>query len=390
MGQRESPIVRGGGTGIIIKANGVILTNNHVIDGAETIKVKLADGREFDGRVKGSDPRSDLALVTIDAKDLPTVKLGDSDNTKVGEWVIAMGNPYGFDYTVTAGIISAKGRKVTDSDRFEDFLQTDASINPGNSGGPLLNLDGEVIGINTMIAGIGTGIGFAIPSTLAQSIADQLLTSGKVVRPWMGVGIQPVTQEMAQSLGIDAQKGGAIVNQVQPGSPAEKAGMQRGDVVVKVENEKISDADDLVRAVQTRKVGEELKVVVIRDNKEKTLKVTTEAMPESPREALAQGPGNDAGGAVDKLGVEVKGMTNEMAQRYGLRNSEGVVITDIKPDSVCARAGLREGDVVLEVNRRPISNVNDFTQMAGTADRGTLLLLISREGTTLFVPVRLS
>jgi Do/DeqQ family serine protease len=381
----EAPLVKGGGTGIIVKPDGMILTNNHVVEGTESIKVFLNDGREFNATVKGTDPKTDLAVVKIDAKDLPTVKLGDSDATKVGEWVIAMGNPFGFDYTVTAGIVSAKGRRVSGGDKYEDFIQTDASINPGNSGGPLLNLNGEVIGINTMIAGIGTGIGFAIPSNLAQNVSKQLMDNGRVVRPWMGVSIQSMTEDIAKGLKLPGRDG-ALVGQVYEDSPAARAGIERGDVIVKLDDKPIKDGDALVKAVLNHKVGDEVPVVVIRDGKEKTFRVKTGTLPDEPQ-ALAQ---NDAvrSKRMDNLGLEVQNLTQEMARKLGIRSKGGVVVSSVKPNSPAANAGLAPGDVILEVNRQPVNTVVEFTDAAKDT-QGAVLLLVSREGNTFFVPVRM-
>ncbi len=380
---RQPPTVKGGGSGIIVRSDGKILTCNHVVEGADKITVYLADGREFPATIKGTDPKTDLAVIEIDAKGLPTATLGDSDKTRVGEWVVAMGSPYGFDYTVTAGIVSAKGRRVTGGEKYEDFIQTDASINPGNSGGPLLNLDGEVIGINTMIAGIGTGIGFAVPSSLAKTVVDQLVSTGKVVRPWLGVGIQPITEEMVGFLKLDDRKG-ALVSQVYSGSPAEKAGVQVGDVVVKVDDTEIESPDELVRSVLRHEVGDRLRLTVIRDGKEKRIEVKTGVMPEEP-----WGTGPNSTGKVAEFGVEVQELTSEMAGAMGIGTEGGVVVTSVQPGSPAAEAGIRRGDVILEVNRRPVESVSSFVQAAAKATGDTALLLVGRDGRTFFVQLRL-
>lgn len=383
----DEPTVRGGGTGMIVRADGMILTNNHVVKDADTIKVFLNDGREFVATVKGTDPRTDLAVIQIDAKNLPAVTLGNSEAMKVGEWVVAMGNPYGFDYTVTAGIVSAKGRKVVGGQQYEDFIQTDASINPGNSGGPLLNLDGEVIGINTMIAGIGTGIGFAIPSNMAQKVASQLMSDGKVVRPWLGVGIQSVSDEFVKSLNLP-DKEGALVNQVYEGSPAEKAGVKRGDVIVRLGEKDIKDSDSLIKTVLESNVGDKLKLVVVRDGKEVALDLKTDVMPGEPQKMAAAGGSSES--RVDALGVSVKGVNAELAEKLGMRAPSGVVVTGVSPGSPVSKAGLRTGDVVLEVNRRPVNSPDEFNTAASKTSQGAVLLLVSREGNTYFVAVRLT
>ncbi len=381
---RQPPTIKGGGSGMIVRSDGMILTCNHVVEGADKITVYLADGRSFPAKIKGTDPKTDLAVIEVDAKDLPVIELGDSDKTRVGEWVIAMGSPYGFDYTVTAGIVSAKGRRVTGGEKYEDFIQTDASINPGNSGGPLLNLDGEVIGINTMIAGIGTGIGFAVPSSLAKTVVDQLVTTGKVVRPWIGVGIQPVTPEMVSFLKLDERKG-ALVSQVYSGSPAEKAGLQIGDVIVKVDDTDIDDPDTLVRSVLRHDVGDKLKLLVVRNGKEKRIEVKTGVMPEEPT-----GSGMLGTGKVPEFGVEVQDLTSEMAGAMGIGTEGGVVVTSVEPGSPAADAGIRRGDVILELNRQPVESASRFVEAAAQAKGDTALLLIGRDGRTFFVQLHLN
>jgi len=385
----EAPIVRGGGTGIVVTEDGMILTNNHVVEDADTIKVTFSDDREFTAKVQGVDPRTDLAVIKIDAKGLKTARLGDSDATRVGEWVIAMGNPYGFDYTVTAGIVSAKGRKVVGGQQYEDFIQTDASINPGNSGGPLLNLDGEVIGINTMIAGIGTGIGFAIPSNLARDVSTQLVQSGTVVRPWLGVGIQTLTDDMAKSLKLDPDGAGVIISRVHEGSPAAKAGMQRGDVILDIDDKPVKNSDALIKAVLTHRVGDSVKVAVLREGKRKIIKVTTETMPDDTTVAKA-GSSSRETAKIEKLGIAVQDLSQEMAKSLGLRASAGVIATHVASSSPVARAGIRPGDVILEVNRRPVSSVSQFEQAVDRGVENVVLFLISREGNTFFVAVRVS
>ncbi len=381
---RQPPTVKGGGSGMIVRPDGMILTCNHVVDGADKITVYLSDGREFPATIKGTDPKTDLAVIAVDAKNLPTVTLGDSDKTRVGEWVVAMGSPYGFDYTVTAGIVSAKGRRVTGGEKYEDFIQTDASINPGNSGGPLLNLDGEVIGINTMIAGIGTGIGFAVPSSLAKTVVDQLVSTGKVVRPWIGVGIQPITEEMVSFLKLDERKG-ALVSQVYSGSPAEKAGLEVGDVIIRVDDTGIDDPDTLVRTVLRHEVGDDLKLLVVRNGKEKRLEVKTGVMPDEP-----SGSGVAGTGKVPAFGVEVQDLTSEMAGAMGIGTEGGVVVTGVTPGSPADQSGIQRGDVILEVNRQPVESVSSFLEAASKATGDTALLLIGRDGRTFFVQLRIS
>ncbi len=383
--QKEAPTITGGGTGIIIREDGMILTNNHVVEGADSIRVALTDGEEYDAEIKGLDPRTDLALIQIDADGLPTVTLGDSEGLQVGEWVVAVGNPYGFEHTVTAGIVSAKGRRVRGGMQYEDYIQTDASINPGNSGGPLLNLDGEVVGINTMIAGIGTGIGFAIPSDMVRSVSKQLMEKGKVVRPWMGIGIQNLTKPLAEKMDLDVEDG-VLVNQVHEGTPAEKGGIKVGDVIVSVDGSPVKNSDELIKAVLSHEVGDTLKVRLIRDGRKKTIRVTTDEMPDEDT-LLAQAGGMTSKSPAANIGIQVAPISEEQARRLGLRADVGLLITDVAPGSPAARADLRPGDVILEVNRTPVNSVAEFKAALGDGDDDTILLLIGRRGRTFFIPI---
>lgn len=270
---------RSGGSGVIVDKEGYILTNNHVIEGADKVKVRLNDGREFTATVKGQDPKTDLAALHIKAENLPVATLGDSEKLEVGEWAIAIGSPFGLDHTVTVGVISAKGRSGFGTGTYEDFVQTDASINPGNSGGPLINIDGEVIGINAMIIQPGTGIGFAIPINMAKQILNDLIKTGKVVRPWLGIGIQDLTPELMEHFKVK-EKEGALVGQVYPGTGAGKAGLMPGDIIKSVDDKPIKNAGELVKEIQKKKVGQKVKLSVIREGKSLTIEVTTASMPE--------------------------------------------------------------------------------------------------------------
>jgi serine protease Do len=297
------------GTGFIISDDGYILTNDHVVDGADEIKVKLADGRTFSATVKGLDPKLDLALVKIEAgKNLPAVKLGDSDQLRIGEWVMAIGNPFGLEQTVTVGIVSAKGR-VIGAGPYDDFIQTDASINPGNSGGPLFNVSGEVVGINTAIVSGGQGIGFAIPVNMAKQIVPQLRDDGKVTRGWLGVVVQPLSEELAQSFGLERPRG-ALVSEVVKDSPAERAGFKRGDVILRFDGREIDERNDLPRIVAATRVGKSVPVVVFRDGKEREF--TVEIGKLAGDEAAVAG----AGEAEGQLGLKVAPLTAETARRY--------------------------------------------------------------------------
>jgi len=270
---------RSGGSGVIVDKEGYILTNNHVIEGSEKVKVRLNDGREFTATVKGQDSKTDLAVLHIKAKDLPVAILGDSDKLEVGEWAIAIGSPFGLEHTVTVGVISAKGRSGFGTGTYEDFVQTDASINPGNSGGPLINIDGEVIGINAMIIQPGTGIGFAIPINTAKQILYDLIKTGKVVRPWLGISAQDLTPEIAEHFKVK-EKEGVVVSQVHPGTGAEKAGLASGDIITSVDDKPIKNVGELVKEIQKRKVGQKVKLSVIREGKPLIIEVTTATMPE--------------------------------------------------------------------------------------------------------------
>jgi len=270
---------RSGGSGVIVDKEGYILTNNHVVEGADKVKVRLNDGREFIATIKGQDPRTDLAVLHIKAKDLPVARLGDSDKLEVGEWAIAIGSPFGLEHTVTVGVISAKGRSGLGTGTYEDFIQTDASINPGNSGGPLINIDGEVIGINAMIIQPGTGIGFAIPINMAKQILNDLIKKGKVVRPWLGISAQDLTQELSEHFKVK-EKEGVLVSEVHPGTGAEKAGLVSGDIILSVDDKPIKNVSELVKEIQKKKVGEKVKLSIIREGKPLVIEVTTMAMPE--------------------------------------------------------------------------------------------------------------
>ena len=345
---------RSGGSGVIVDKEGYILTNNHVIEGADKIKVRLNDGREFIATLKGQDSRTDLAVLNIKAKDLPVATLGDSDELEVGEWAIAIGSPFGLEHTVTVGVISAKGRSGLGTGTYEDFVQTDASINPGNSGGPLINIDGEVVGINAMIIQPGTGIGFAIPINMAKQILNDLIKQGKVVRPWLGISAQDLTPELAEQFQVK-EKEGVLVAQIHQGTGAEKAGLVSGDIIKTVDDKAIKNVNELVKEIQKKKVGQKVKLSVVRDGKSMTIEVTLSAMPDKP-EAMKEKE------IEEKLGAQIQELTPQLAARYRISSEikRGVVIISVEEGSPADELGLQEGDVILEINRKKIETTKDF------------------------------
>ncbi len=366
------------GSGFIISDDGYILTNYHVVSGADEVKVRLSDSREFKAEVKGWDDKLDLALLKISAKDhLPVAKLGDSDKTQVGEWVMAIGNPFGLGQTVTAGIVSAKER-VIGSGPYDDFIQTDASINPGNSGGPLINAEGEVIGINTAIVAGGQGIGFAIPINMAKSVISQLKEKGKVTRGWLGVGIQAVTPDLAKSFGLK-EKGGALVSEVMKNSPAEKAGFKSGDVITEFNGKKIHEMNELPLIVASTPVGKKVKVVIIRDGKTLDKTVVIEAM----KEAATEGK---SAVVKEKLGMTVSALTPELAAKLGIKETAGVVVTEVKAGSAADEAGISAGDILKEVDGVRIGSVADFEKALSSYKKGSIVrLLLQRGDSALYV-----
>ena len=363
------------GSGFIIDQEGFIVTNNHVIEDADEIRVILKDEKEYDAKIVGRDPNTDLALIKIqDGSRFPVTPLGDSDGLKVGQWVVAIGSPFGLEQTVTAGIVSAKGR-VIGSGPYDDFIQTDASINPGNSGGPLLNMEGEVVGINTAIIASGQGIGFAIPINLAKGIIEQLKASGEVTRGWLGVGIQPLSDEMREYYGLDDGQG-VLVSQVFPGDPADQAGIQAQDIIIGVNGGKIEDARDLTGMIASLPVGSTANVRVIRDGKEKTFKVTI-AKREDQRTASRgrKGPQEDAA-----LGIRVSEITPEIARRFNLEDTDGIIVVDVARGSKAAESGLQPGDIIKEVNRKAIGSVQEFESAIAKIDPGEAVQLFVRRG----------
>jgi serine protease Do len=369
----------GEGSGVIVDAKGYILTNYHVVAGAEKISIHLFDGRELKGTVRGTDSKTDLAVVHVEAADLPGATLGDSDKLQVGEWAIAIGSPFGLEETVTVGVISAKGRSGLGTGTYEDFIQTDASINPGNSGGPLVNIDGEVIGINAMIIQPGQGIGFAIPINLAKTIMVELIKTGKVIRPWVGIGLQDITSDLIKFFNLK-EKAGALISQVYGGSPAEKAGLKAGDAVIEIDGVKVTNSQDVVREVLKKQVGQKVNFVILREGKRTEISLTTAQMPEKIGEREPVKPPREW------FGLRVSNVTPDIAKQLGLTKTEGVVILGVEPNSVAQRAGLKAGDIISEINRQKVVNENDYRSvMERTKPDQDVLFLIDREGSTFFV-----
>lgn len=366
------------GSGFIISPDGYILTNNHVISRATKIKVKLLyTGKVYDAKVVGSDPKTDVALLKIEAsRKLPTITLGNSDNIKVGDWVLAVGNPFGLNGTVTWGIISAKGR-VIGQGPYDHFLQTDAAINPGNSGGPLINMNGEVAGINTAIIASGQGIGFAVPVNVVKKLIPQL-KKGEVVRGWLGVLVQNLTPDMAKFFRLSSVSG-AVVSQVVKDSPADKAGIKEGDVIVEYNGKRVNSATDLPYMVAFTRPGETVNIEVIRDGKEIIKHVT---VGKKLKEIAIQK------GEENRLGIEVANITPYMRKEYNLKTNNGVVITNIKENSIAHLSGLRKGDVILEVNRKKVKDIADFNKkIKKVLDKKIILFLINRQGNQIYLSI---
>src|SRR5665648_1154322 len=379
---------RGTGSGFIINQEGYIITNEHVVHNADNIKVTLSDGREFTGEVIGSDVTSDMAIVKIKADNLPLVALGDSDTLRVGEIVVAIGNPYGLQQTVTMGVVSAKDRSIpvgTDGHVYKDFIQTDAAINPGNSGGPLLNTKGEVVGINTAIIPFAQGIGFAIPINIPKKNIDDLIKLGKVIRPWLGVYIQKLTPEITKQFDLPEDAKGVLVGDVVKDSPAEVAGIKRGDVISKVNNEEVGSPEELQDKIRSIKVGENANIEISRNGKTISFIVKIAEMPtEQGTEEIPKAKTFSV-----QTGLKVEIVTSEVAKELGLPQVQGLVITEVIPGSSADDMGLQRGDVILEANRTEVSSIDEWDGVISKLEPGdTLLLLVFRSGHTYYVPIK--
>lgn len=389
-GPPESRGRRGGGqgSGVLVSTDGYILTNNHVIDGAREVSVTLPDKREFKGKIVGTDPKTDLAVVKIDGQNLPTVTWGDASKLQVGEYVLAVGNPFGLNSTVTLGIVSALGRGRMGITQYEDFIQTDAAINPGNSGGALVNTKGELVGINTAIfsqTGGYQGVGFAVPTSMSKPIYDSLIKNGKVVRGFLGIGIQDLNSDLAASFGMKEAKG-ALVSDIREDSPAEHGGLKQGDVIVSYQGSPVEDAVALQRLVTKTPVGTKTTLKLVREGREREVTVTIGEQPDTSKVAKAESMEKDYAFA----GVAVQDLDRESARELGLKGkSQGVVVTNVEPDSSADKAGLMPGDVIREINRQPVKSVKEFEKVSSAVKKGdNILILINRRGNALFLSAK--
>ncbi len=375
---------KGLGSGFIMSSDGYIITNNHVVRKAEEIEVILEGGKKYTAKIVGTDPVTDLALLKIDPEgSLPAVEIGDSSTLEIGDWVFAIGNPFGLGHTVTAGIVSAKGRALGIG-RYDNFIQTDAAINPGNSGGPLFDYEGRVVGVNTAVMARGQGLGFAIPVNMAKFVIEHLKVHGRVIRGWLGIMIQDITPEISEALGINRDKGG-LVSEVKEGSPAGKAGLRRGDVIVSVEGEKIPDAATLTRKLALTKPGVDTKFVVFRDGKEKTFTIKLIEHPEN--EKIKESA--DKMKAEEKLGIEVSEITQQLRNRFKIKASGGVIVINVAPGSLASESGFRAGDVILEVNGDSVNGLDEYREVLEEHGSGrTLLFLIERGGRTIYLGIK--
>jgi serine protease Do len=383
--QEQKRTVRSLGSGVIVSQDGYILTNSHVVEKATELRVLLKDGKDFEAEVIGTDPPTDVAVIKIDADDLPVAVMGDSRNVSVGQWVIAVGNPFQLSHTVTAGIISATGRSSVGLAEYEDFIQTDASINPGNSGGALADLNGNVVGINTAIAspsGGNIGIGFAIPINMAKQVMDALLSEGEVTRGYIGLWLQDVTEDLAEALDLDKSEG-VLVADVAEGGPADQAGIERGDVIVEADGEKIRDGAQLKNKVAMTQPGSSMEMVLIRDGKKEEVTVELRERPgeEMPRTPQREKPEDSY---KKRLGVEVQALTPDIARQLGYSQVKGVVVTRVISGSPAANAGLQRGDLIQEVNRQEVESVKEFENAVKGLDSGDMVALLVRRGENTF------
>ena len=379
---QNQPRQEGSGSGAIVRSDGYILTNHHVVGEADKITVQLYDGQELKARLIGTDPATDISVIKIEGKDMPVLPMGESDNILVGESVIAIGNPFGLSHTVTFGIVSAKGRTGMGIAEYEDFIQTDAAINPGNSGGPLVDLEGKIVGVNTAIfsrSGGYQGIGFAVPINMARRVMNELIENGQVSRGWLGVGIQDMTPELAKVFGLDKAKG-SLVTGVMPSTPAEKAGLQKGDVILRLNGESIENSNALRNAVADARADATVELELVRN---KVVMMLSVQLDERPRQVGEADTNSDNRNSTPELGFAVQELTPETAQRLGYQKTEsGVVITAVKPESPAFNQGLRAGMMIVEMNRKSINSMADFQRVvqASSKEEGLLLLVKTPQG----------
>ncbi len=389
--QKQKEVVRALGSGVIVSSDGYILTNNHVVDGAQKLTVMLANKEKYSAKLIGRDAQTDVAVIKIDAKNLPVASLGNSDRVRVGQWVIAVGNPFELMHTVTAGIISAKGRSSVDLADYEDFIQTDASINPGNSGGALADLDGNVIGINTAIyspSGGNVGIGFAIPINMAKQVMDELISKGKVTRGFLGLVPQDIDETMAKAMKLKSTEG-ALVGDVTSGSAADKSGIKVGDIITAVNDKKIENSTELRNIIADIEPGTAVKIALIRNGKDLTVSVKLRERPSD--EALAKGAnGSQEKETSEKLGVTVQDLNSTLSKQLGIENQKGVVITKVSQGSPADDAGVKAGDLVKQVNQIDVKDVGEFNKALGHLKRGdSIALLLQRGNNSFFVGIEI-
>jgi serine protease Do len=381
--QESSPFKQhGAGSGFIISPDGLILTNNHVVDDADTIRVRLADKREFTASVVGTDPQSDVALIKINGKNLPTLALGDSDTLEVGEWVIAIGSPFELSQTVTVGVVSAKGRSRMGISDYENFIQTDAAINPGNSGGPLLNIHGKVVGINTAIfsrSGGYMGIGFAIPVNMAKAVEEQLRSSGKVTRGWLGLAIQDMNEDLAQSFGVN-KTDGILIAEVTKGSPAEKAGIQQGDILLSLNGDKVLDVTGLRNRIAMTAPGSEVTLQVFREGRKKDIRVIITEQPADFSQATRMRLRKSNSSLLDNMGLTLQELTPELAKQFGYDEEQGILVTQVAPNSPADSVGIQTGQLIEEVNKIRVHSMADLKKAVKKGNNPNRLLLRIRAG----------
>jgi serine protease Do len=377
------------GSGIIYRRDGYIVTNNHVVDGADKIKVRLKDGSEYDATVVGADDRTDIAVIKIDTKDLPAARLGDSDKVRVGQWAIAIGSPYALDYSLTVGFVSAKGRAAfsRNGSAYEDYIQTDAAINPGNSGGPLCDIEGRVIGINTLIRGLNRGIGFAIPVNMVREIGDQLIASGRIVRPWLGIDITTLSENQELMDEANGLKNGVVVRAILPDTPAAKSNLKQADIIVSVDGMPVKSPKELQLQILHKKVGQTVTLDVMRGGKPIKVAIQTAEMNEEPQTASRGSSPKQR--SETAFGLTVQTLTKDLAKQFNVGENEGVVVTDVADGSLAEQTGLQHGDVITEVNRAPVSNAEGFRSVMEKADaKKGVLIFFKRGGASAFVVLK--